>query len=93
VADSLLEQIFAALQGLPAGQSVLSDADNSFTASSLRQEVEHLAQRLQRHQTRVLALLADNGAAWVCADLAALHAGIVQLPLPGFFSDEPGNLN
>jgi long-subunit acyl-CoA synthetase (AMP-forming) len=88
VADSLLEQIFAALQGLPAGQSVLSDADNSFTASALRQEVEHLAQRLQRHQTRVLALLADNGAAWVCADLAALHAGIVQLPLPGFFSDD-----
>jgi long-subunit acyl-CoA synthetase (AMP-forming) len=76
------------LQGLPAGQSVLSDADNSFTASALRQEVEHLAQRLQRHQTRVLALLADNGAAWVCADLAALHAGIVQLPLPGFFSDD-----
>jgi long-subunit acyl-CoA synthetase (AMP-forming) len=36
----------------------------------------------------VLALLADNGAAWVCADLAALHAGIVQLPLPGFFSDD-----
>jgi len=88
VADSLLERVFAALQGLPAGQSVLSDAENSFTASSLRQEVEHLAQRLQRHQTRVLALLADNGAAWVCADLAALHAGIVQLPLPGFFSDD-----
>ncbi len=88
MADSLLERVFAALQGLPAGQSVLSDADNSFTASALRQEVEHLAQRLQRHQTRVLALLADNGAAWVCADLAALHAGIVQLPLPGFFSDD-----
>jgi long-subunit acyl-CoA synthetase (AMP-forming) len=88
VADSLLERVFAALQGLPAGQSVLSDAENSFTASSLRQEVENLAQRLQRHQTRVLALLADNGAAWVCADLAALHAGIVQLPLPGFFSDD-----
>lgn len=88
MADSLLDRIFAALQGLPAGQNVLSDTDNSFTASALRQEVEHLAQRLQRHQTRVLALLADNGAAWVCADLAALHAGIVQLPLPGFFSDD-----
>jgi long-subunit acyl-CoA synthetase (AMP-forming) len=88
VADSLLERIFAALQGLPTGQSVLSDADNSFTVGALRQEVEHLAQRLQQHQTKVLALLADNGTAWVCADLAALHAGIVQLPLPGFFSDD-----
>jgi long-chain acyl-CoA synthetase len=88
VADSLLERIFAALQGLPTGQSVLSDADNSFTAGALRQEVEHLAQRLQQHQTKVLALLADNGTAWVCADLAALHAGIVQLPLPSFFSDD-----
>jgi long-chain acyl-CoA synthetase len=88
VADSLLARIFAAWQGLPAGQNVLSDADHSFNASALRQEIEHLAQRLRQHQTRVLALLADNGSAWVCADLAALHAGIVQLPLPGFFSDD-----
>ncbi len=88
MSETLLERIFAAWQVLPAGQSVLSDADNSFTAGALRQEVEHLAQRLQQHQTRVMALLADNGTAWVCADLAALHAGIVQLPLPGFFSDD-----
>jgi hypothetical protein len=35
---------------------------------------------------RVVAVLADNGPAWAIADLATLAAGVVHLPLPGFFS-------
>jgi long-chain acyl-CoA synthetase len=35
---------------------------------------------------RVAAVLADNGAAWVIADLACQDAGVVHLPLPDFFS-------
>ena len=35
---------------------------------------------------RVVGVLADNGAAWVIADLACQDAGVVHLPLPGFFS-------
>lgn len=35
---------------------------------------------------KVVAVLADNGPAWVIADLASLHARKVHLPLPGFFS-------
>lgn len=36
---------------------------------------------------RVLAVLADNSAAWVYADHAALQAGVIHLPLPAFFTD------
>lgn len=36
---------------------------------------------------RVLAVLADNGADAVAADLAAMARGVVHLALPGFFSD------
>ena len=38
----------------------------------------------------MLGILADNSPAWVLADLAAHEAGVVHLPLPGFFS--PGQL-
>jgi long-subunit acyl-CoA synthetase (AMP-forming) len=34
----------------------------------------------------VLGLLADNGADWVLADLAAQKAGVVVVPLPAFFT-------
>lgn len=46
-----------------------------------------LVMRLQQCHGKVLAVLADNGPTWVTADLAALQAGVVHLPLPGFFSD------
>jgi len=35
-----------------------------------------------------LGVLMDNGPAWIVTDLAALQAGIVNVPLPVFFSDE-----
>ncbi|WP_298825376.1 AMP-binding protein [uncultured Piscinibacter sp.] len=53
---------------------------------TLRREVDALAGELRRQQVRVLATLLDNGAAWIVADLAALAAGVVHLPLPGFFT-------
>ena len=53
---------------------------------ALRTEVDALAGHLRAQQVRVLATLMDNGAPWVVADLAALQAGVVHLPLPGFFS-------
>jgi len=35
-----------------------------------------------------LGLLMDNAPAWIVTDLAALQAGMVNVPLPVFFSDE-----
>jgi long-subunit acyl-CoA synthetase (AMP-forming) len=39
-----------------------------------------------RPRPRVAGLLADNGPDWVLADLAAQEAGVVLVPLPGFFT-------
>jgi long-chain acyl-CoA synthetase len=81
------ERLFAALAALPDAQIVLSEPGRTLTAAALRLDIEQLAQRFHQHKARVVAVLADNSATWVVADLAALHAGIVHLPLPGFFSD------
>ena len=35
----------------------------------------------------MVGLLADNGADWVAADLAAQQAGVVLVPLPAFFTE------
>ena len=81
------ERLFAALAALPDAQIVLSEPGRTLTAIALRLDIEQLAQRFQQHHARVVAVLADNSATWVVADLAAMHAGVVHLPLPGFFSD------
>jgi long-subunit acyl-CoA synthetase (AMP-forming) len=80
--------IFIALAALPDAHIVLSGSGQSRTAAALRLDIDNLALRLQQHDGKVLAVLADNGPAWVTADLAALKAGLVHLPLPGFFSDD-----
>lgn len=48
--------------------------------------VELAALQARLADSRVAAVLADNGPAWVIADLACQAAGVVHLPLPGFFS-------
>lgn len=81
------ERLFAALAAMPDEQVVLSESGRTLTAAALRLAIEQLAQQFQQHKTRVAAVLADNSATWVVADLAALRAGIAHLPLPGFFSE------
>ena len=55
------------------------------TAASLDARVARFAAAFDRTRPRVLGLLADNGADWLAADLAAERAGIVLVPLPAFF--------
>ena len=81
------ERLFSALETLPGERMVLSGSGQTRTAGALRMDAGRLAMRLQQHHGKVLAVLADNGPTWVAADLAALQAGIVHLPLPGFFSN------
>ncbi|OYY95283.1 MAG: AMP-dependent synthetase [Hydrogenophilales bacterium 28-61-23] len=81
------ERLFTALQALPDERVLLSGNGQARTAAALRLDIERLSMRLRQLDANVLALLADNGPAWVTADLAALKAGVAQLPLPGFFSD------
>jgi long-subunit acyl-CoA synthetase (AMP-forming) len=81
------DRLLTALQALPDTRVVLSGDGQARTAAALRQDVARLAERLQQLGGKVLALLADNSVTWVTADLAALTANLVQLPLPGFFSN------
>jgi long-subunit acyl-CoA synthetase (AMP-forming) len=68
------------------GTVVLRTATRTFDAADLQDEVRRLASRLAEARVRVLATALDNGAAWVVADLAALAAGAVHVPLPLFFT-------
>jgi long-chain acyl-CoA synthetase len=58
------------------------------TAAGLEESVERMAQTLRRVRPRVLGLLADNGPAWLVADLAAERAGVPLVPLPAFFTQQ-----
>jgi long-chain acyl-CoA synthetase len=78
------EALFAALARRPPDAVVLQGTRQTWRAGDLLAAIDDLAERLAG--TRVVAVLADNGPAWVIADLAALRAGIVHLPLPDFFS-------
>ncbi len=51
-------------------------------------EVEELARALAAHKLERLGLVGDNTPGWVIADLACLVAGVVCIPVPGFFSLE-----
>lgn len=65
-------------------QSLLISAARQWRAAEICDELLSLTKRFAT--CRVLGVLADNSPAWVLADLAAHEAGIVHLPLPGFFS-------
>lgn len=78
--------LFEILAGRPAEAIVFAGAEHQWTAAEVRAEIAALGERLA--DVRVVAVLADNGPAWAIADLATLAAGLVHLPLPGFFSPE-----
>ena len=80
------ERLFSALAARPSDALVLDGETQSWRAGALLAAIDELAGQLAGSQC--LAVLADNGPDWVIADLAALRAGIVQVPLPGFFSEQ-----
>ena len=64
----------------------LHDGRRGWTTAELATEVDALAVLLRQRQVHVLATLMDNSPAWVVADRAAAVAGLVHVPLPGFFT-------
>jgi long-subunit acyl-CoA synthetase (AMP-forming) len=78
------EAVLCALAARPPATLTLVGDGRGWSAAEAREEIDRLAARLE--PARVVAVLADNGPAWVIADLACLHAGKVHLPLPAFFS-------
>jgi long-subunit acyl-CoA synthetase (AMP-forming) len=82
------EQFFARLRSTPARDPALQDSRALVSYGELLAAVEALAGILVRERVRTLASVLPNNTAWVIADLAALRAGVVHVPLPLFFTDE-----
>ena len=81
--------IICALQrnaGNTPAKAAVTGSRVSLTWSELQDEVLAVAAHLQG--SRALGLLMENSPAWIVTDLSAIHAGIMNVPLPGFFSDE-----
>lgn len=81
--------LFKALESRAAARPdspVLVGDRQTWRADALLAAIDELATRLT--PSRAIAVLADNGPAWVMTDLAALRARIPHIPLPGFFSPE-----
>lgn len=73
-----------ALENLPGESFVLSNGTQHLSVSETHTLIAAWADQL--NGIRVLAVLADNSIDWVIADLAALDANLVHLPIPNFFS-------
>ncbi len=64
----------------------LREGEQQLSYAQLLSEVAQRSVYLQHLGARRVALALDNGIDWVLWDLATLHAGLVCVPLPGFFS-------
>ena len=81
----VLEGFFNSLQA--HGERIaLVEAGRSLDYATLLSEIGARSQTLHQLGARRLGLALDNGIDWVLWDLAALQAGVVCVPLPGFFS-------
>ena len=78
-------RLLAALTARPAAATALVGSDRSWSVGDVLTASADLAASLRG--CGALAVLADNGPAWVVADLAALRAGVPRVPLPTFFAD------
>jgi len=66
----------------------LQEGERRLDYRQLLDEVGVRAAYLRRIGAQRLSLELDNGIEWVLWDLAALRAGVVCVPLPGFFSPD-----
>ncbi len=64
----------------------LVEHQRTLSYSELLAAVVTRSAHLRALDVRRVALALDNGIDWVLWDLAALHAGLVCVPVPGFFS-------
>jgi long-chain acyl-CoA synthetase len=82
----MTSRVIAALQGAAGDRPALSDEHRSLNYRELREAVAEQAERLSRSQVHRCAVLADNGIAWVIADLALLSLGALNVPVPPWFT-------
>ncbi|MET0659290.1 MAG: AMP-binding protein, partial [Steroidobacteraceae bacterium] len=78
--------VLAALARAEDDRCALVDAAGSMSYRELRNVVQTVAQQLPSAGHWRAAVLADNGRAWVIADLALLMRAATSVPIPKFFS-------
>ncbi len=83
-----MQQFLARLRSHPPLHPAVQGAGAALSYGALLDEVDAFAEVLIARRVRVLATRLHNGPAWIVADLAALRAGIVHVPLPLFFTAE-----
>jgi long-subunit acyl-CoA synthetase (AMP-forming) len=67
-------------------QLALADASGTVSAARLVERIDERSAFLGSLHAGVLATLGENHPDWVVNDLAALSAGLVHVPMPGFFT-------
>lgn len=67
-------------------RAALEDDVGALTYAELDYAVAQAGRKLLETASRVVAVLGDNGRAWVLADLAAQWAGVRIVPLPHYMS-------
>ncbi len=86
-ASAAVEHFFAGLQAVSPTAVAVASGESSLGYGELLRRVDALARRIVSEDVRVLATILDNGADWIVTDLAALRAGVVHVPVPGFFTE------
>lgn len=64
----------------------LDDGTMQLSYAALWQDITRIAHTLAMRQVRRLGLEGGNSINWILHDLACLVAGVVNVPIPGFFS-------
>ncbi len=85
--DNLLSQLSCSFS---RSQTIVQgiDQDSALTLGGIKRRCHALGEELSSHQTKLLALHANNSVDWLIIDMACQQAGIGLVPLPTFFSDE-----
>lgn len=86
--ERFFDGLVAAARLRPDGFVVSDGARRSLTYAELFEQVDVVASRLHECGWQRVALRADDGPAWIVADLTMLALGVTAVPVPTFFSDE-----
>lgn len=80
------DRFWQTLSGHPPAGTALVDDRGELSFAGMLTEVALRAAALETSGSQVLAIALENGRDWLLWDLAALRAGVVCIPIPGFFS-------
>lgn len=83
--NAILDALQRHASRTPQATALIGDGE-TIDYATLWRRVDILADWLKQRSVKRAGLCGENGIAWIVADLAAWHAGVVTVPLPSFFS-------